>query len=76
MKWKRTCRQTFELPWLRKQATILHAPLASRLAATILNAPLVSGLAVTIVNAVRREFNTSVQSHEYWANQKTAYTSA
>ena len=40
MKQKYTCRQTFEVPWWRKQATILNTPLALRLAATILNAAL------------------------------------
>ena len=41
MKRKCTFTQTFELPWWRKQASILNAPLASRLATTILNAALV-----------------------------------
>ena len=40
MKRKSTCRQTFEIPLWRKQATILNAPLAASLAATILNAAL------------------------------------
>ena len=37
IKRKCTCRQSFELPWWRKQDTILNAPLDSRLAGTVFN---------------------------------------